>query len=230
MHGTVSRRVLLLALAPLCPLPVFAAELWKTPQLLPVPGRTPLNPHIIDLARSYPFGDRHPYIWTPGTHTDGTTRDLQVRGTPVATRSSDGAIHCSGITFEVWLRALEQVGVPSSLTAEEVLRMKETWYVRDGGRLGPVEALSSRGLGLRVDRIEDLQPGDLVQFWRNSGKGHSAIFVHHRHRRDGSVRGLAFWSAQSASAGIGIRYASFGPGEHQLESLYGVRPVVPVVG
>ena len=146
----------------------------------------------------------------------------------MARRAVDAGIHCSGITFEVWLRALEMVGAPGWLTAADVLDLKEVWYVRDGSRLGPVGALTERHLGIRIDRLEDLQPGDFVQFWRHSGRGHSAVFVDHRRRRDGSVRGLAFWSAQSASHGIGVRYASMGAGKDQLEAIYGVRPVCPV--
>jgi hypothetical protein len=193
-----------------------------------MPGLRPLNTHVLDILRAYAFGDANPYTWVPGTHTDGTTRDLQYQGITVARRADDDGIHCSGITFEVWLQALERVGAPGWLSAADVLEMKEAWYVRDGSRLGPVGALAGRGLGVRIDRLADLQPGDFVQFWRNSGKGHSAVFIDHRRRRDGSVRGLAFWSAQSASHGIGIRYASVGAGEDQLDVIYGVRPVCPV--
>jgi hypothetical protein len=229
----ISRRSVLsglVALAPLGLVPTVARawDQWPAPQLPHTPGLVPLNRQVLEIVRSYPFGDANPYIWVPGTHTDGTTRDLYYRGITVAHRTTDDGIHCSGITFEVWLQALEQVGAPMWLSPADILQLKETWYVRDGSKLGPVGALVSRSLGLRIDRVEDLQPGDLLQFWRNSGKGHSAVFLDHRRRRDGTVRGLAFWSAQSSSQGIGIRYASFGPGEHNLASIYGVRPVTPV--
>lgn len=210
------------------PMPGRAWDQWPAPVLPPMPGLRPLNADVLDIIRTYRFGSEHPYVWVPGTHTDGTTRTLQFQGVSVAQPDDDQGIHCSGITFEVWLQALERVGVPRWLTPGDVLSLKQTWYIRDGARLGPVEALASRNLGLRIDRPDELQPGDFVQFWRNSGKGHSAVFIAPRRRRDGSVRGLAFWSAQSASSGIGIRYASIGPGEHQLASLHGVRPVSPV--
>ena len=228
MRPAPSRRAVLAGLAGLWPAAALGWDQWPSPDLPPMPGLRPLNAHLLDIVRTYPFGDAHPYTWVPGTHTDGTTRDLHFQGITVAHRSLDDGIHCSGITFEVWIQALERVGAPAWLSPADVLRMKETWYVRDGGRLGPVAALSSRRLGLPLDRIEDFQPGDLVQFWRNSGKGHSAVFLNHRRRRDGTVRGLAFWSAQSSSSGIGIRYASFGPGEHNLASIHGVRPISPV--
>lgn len=226
--GRLSRRSMVVGLVGMLPGAALAWSGWPAPELSPMPGLRPLNHHVLDVVRTYPFGSTHPYVWVPGTHTDGTTRDLFFRGAQVAEGSSDVGIHCSGITFEVWLRALERAGAPAWLSPATVLSIKETWYVRDGGRLGPVEALSSRRLGLRRDRLEDLQPGDLVQLWRNSGRGHTAVFLKHRKRRDGSIRGLAFWSAQSSSAGIGIRYASMGTGADHLATIHGVRPVSPI--
>lgn len=231
--ASLSRRATLLGLAGLGVVgvgarPAAAWDQWPSPSLPPMPGQRPLNSAVLEVVRGYAFGDAHPYTWVPGTHTDGTTRDLHYQGITVARAAADGGIHCSGITFEVWLRALERVGPPAWLSPADVLGMKDTWYVRDGGRLGPVAALTRRRLGLSIERLDDLRPGDLVQFWRHSGKGHSAVFLDHRRRRDGSVRGLAFWSAQSASAGIGIRYASLGVGEHHLAAVHGVRPVSPV--
>jgi len=223
------RRALLSGLGALVATPALAWDQWPTPRLQPMPGLRPLNDHVLDIVRGYPFGDVHPYTWTPQVHSDGTTRDLDFRGVALARAHPDGGVHCSGITFEVWMQALERAGVPSWLTATELLALKHTWYVRDGNPHGPVSALASRGLGVVLQSLDELQPGDFVQFWRNSGKGHSAVFLDHRRRRDGSVRGLAFWSAQSSSEGIGIRFASFGPGEHHLSAIHGVRPVRPVV-
>ena len=224
----IHRRALLCGLAALAATPALAWDQWPQPQLRPMPGMQALNLHVLDIVRSYPFGDAHPYKWTADKHTDGTTRDLDFQGVSLARANPEGGVHCSGITFEVWLQALERTGVPSWLTSAELLKIKSTWYVRDGNRQGPVSALASRGLGVELPGIADLEPGDIVQFWRNSGRGHSAIFLDHRRRRDGSVRGLAFWSAQSASDGIGIRYASFGSGADNLAAIHGVRPVRPV--
>ena len=222
------RRALLSGLLATTAAPALAWDEWPRPELRPMPGLLPLNAVVLSLVRTYPFGDAHPYTWTPDDHTDGTTQDLEFRGVSVARSAPEGGIHCSGITFEVWLRALTQRGAPTWLTPAELLALKHTWYVRDGNPHGPVAALASRSLGVVLPRLDDLQPGDIVQFWRNSGKGHSAIFLDHRRWRDGRLRGLAFWSAQSSSEGIGIRYASFGSGEHHLAAIHGVRPVRPV--
>jgi len=221
------RRSLLTGLCAFATAPALAWDQWPSPTLAPMPGLRPLNNLVLDIVRSYAFGDAHPYTWTPVDHTDGTTRDLDYRGVALARVHPDGGVHCSGITFEVWMQALERAGVPAWLTPSELLALKHTWYVRDGNPHGPVSALASRGLGVVLQRLDELQPGDFVQFWRNSRKGHSAVFLDHRRTRDGQVRGLAFWSAQSSSEGIGIRYASFGSGAHHLSAIHGVRPVCP---
>ncbi len=221
------RRTLLMGMGVLAATPALAWERWPSPTLTPMPGLRPLNKDVLDLVRSYPFGNAHPYVWTPDDHTDGTTRDLNYRGVALARVHASRGVHCSGITFEVWMRALQRVGVPSWLTPDELLAMKHTWYVRDGNPHGPVSALASRGLGVVLQHLDELQPGDFVQFWRNSRRGHSAVFLDHRRSRDGRAIGLAFWSAQSASNGIGIRFARFGSGADHLSSLHGVRPVCP---
>lgn len=190
-----------------------------------------LNERIVHLIQTYPAGAAHPYSWTRGEDTDGTSLDLIWRGVPLALAAGDGSVHCSGITFEVWIRALQEAmgDRTDGPTAEELLAIKETWYNRDGSEAGPADALPAHGLGIRIDSFDDLQPGDLVQFWRNSGKGHTAVFMRRRIVGDGTIQSMAYWSAQATSEGLGIRFKSVGVGEEQIAPgrLYGVRPVVP---
>lgn len=205
--------------------------------LLVAPARAaePLNPYVLDVVSSYPADGRWPYAWSPNRHDDGVTRALSWRGQILARPDARSSIHCSGITYEVFVRALaaasaalgEALRAPS---AALLLDLKETWYVRDGSERGPVAALIRAGLGEPVERLQDLQPGDFVQFWRNSGKGHSAVFIRHRNLRDGVPRGMEYWSAQSSSGGIGRRYVSEGNATSQIGpgQLFGVRPVLPL--
>lgn len=195
----------------------------------PLAASEPLGQRIMHLVESYPTGAAHPYRWVPGTHTDGTSRDLFFRGVPLAVNDGDPAVHCAGLTFEVWWQALEAAGPPGWLSPEQVLALKERWYVRDGGEQGMVAALVDLGLGLRVSDWRELQPGDLIQFWRNSGKGHSAVFVDHRRDSTGAPRSMVYWSAQASSEGIGRRYVSIGEAEHQINPsrMYAVRPIRP---
>jgi len=197
------------------------------------PAAVPLNDAVLAVLRGYPTDGTHPYVWKRGVHTDGVSRDLLWQGVPLARAASDGGVHCSGITYEVYVRALARAldGTPHpGPSPDDLLALKEAWYVRDGGgEAGPMDALVDRGLGQRIDTLASLRPGDFVQFWRNSGKGHSAVFVSHTRNRDGSLRGMVYWSAQSSSGGIGQRIVSLGPGEHQInaERLYGVRALAP---
>ena len=193
----------------------------------------PLNAEIVAQARRYPMGSAHGYYWPKGEHTDGTSRDLFYGGVQVAQGDPAKRVHCAGITFEVWLQALTRVSgstVPG-LEPAELLALKEAWYVRDGRDSGMAEALVELGLGEPVTDWRALKPGDLIQFWRNTGKGHSAIFMEYRRNSDGSLRSLVYWSAQSSSEGIGQRIVSIGPGENQIspERFYAVRPLAPVV-
>lgn len=193
-------------------------------------GIRPLNPLVLAELGAMPRDGSLPYVWTPGEHTDGVSAPVSWRGERLATPDAGGGVHCSGVTFEVWVRALAAaVGEGAGPTAAELRALKQTWYNRGGGDGGPVDALVRTGLGTRIHRLEDLRPGDLVQFWRNNGNGHSAIFVDHTRTRTGALRGMVFWSAQSSSQGLGRRYVSVGRGTHQITPgrLHGVRPVVP---
>jgi hypothetical protein len=190
----------------------------------------PLNALVLKELQAMPHDGSLPYAWARGEHTDGVSEPVAWRGETLAEPDGSGGVHCSGVTFEVWVRALETgLGDRPGPSAAELLALKDTWYNRTGGDGGPVDALVQTGLGERIDRLEDLQPGDIVQFWRNNGNGHSAIFVDHTRTRSGAIRGMVFWSAQSSSHGLGRRYVSVGRSTHQITPgrLYGVRPVVP---
>lgn len=190
----------------------------------------PLNDLILSVVSQYAADTQHPYVWARGVDTDGVTRELLWQGTVLAEPDADGGIHCSGITYEVYLRALALAGGEERGPDAETLRaMKDTWYVRDGDEQGPVDALVKAGLGDRVSSFAALKPGDIVQFWRNSGKGHSVIFIRHTLNSDGSLHGMIYWSAQGTSGGVGMRRVSAGSDINQITPgrLYGVRALRP---
>ncbi len=217
--------------APAAPTSQVLATPTAAPEAAPRPIAAPvaLNETILALLGDY-AGAAHPYVWSRGVDTDGVTQELRWRGTLLAAPEAGGGIHCSGITYEVYLRALAAaVGEDQGPDAETLLTLKETWYVRDGNELGPVGALVDAGLGEPVRGLAGLKPGDIVQFWRNSGKGHSVIFINHTRNSDGSLRGMVYWSAQGTSGGVGMRRVSPGPDINQIADgrLYGVHPVWP---
>ena len=234
--GSVRRSLLLPALAAgslllLAAEPLSAAPDPSRAQAVPVAA---LNDTILGLIDGYMSHPSPPYVWSPRQHTEGVTQPLIWQGVTLA-QPDPGAlsgVHCSGITFEVYIQALRQEAGEAVLPAEQLQTLKEEWYIREetDSRAGLVEALTSRGLGEPVN-FAALQPGDFIQFWRNSGKGHSAIFIRHTRYRTGELRGMVYWSAQGASEGFGYRIVSFGTGEHQLPldgGLYGVRAMANV--
>ncbi len=205
--------------------------LWLQLLLAPVWAASPLNPLILDLIAEYPLGEALPYAWIRGQDTDGVSQLVQWDGVTLAAPSAVPGVHCSGITFEVFIRALSQRSDPTAISPAQLLALKEAWYNREESETGPVDALIQQGLGERVETLEELQPGDFVQFWRNNGNGHSAIFIQHTTTRSGAVRGMVFWSAQASSGGLGYRRVSVGSGEFQIAPgrLYGVRAVEPAL-
>lgn len=219
------------------PTPALAKAVTPAKAAPPAPEAAPeaapaapvsLNAAILDILAEYSQETSLPYVWSPHQDTDGVTRELRWQGTLLAAPEAGGGIHCSGITYEVYLRALAAVvGEARGPDAATLLALKETWYVRDGDELGPVDALAKAGLGERVSGLAAFKPGDIVQFWRNNGKGHSVIFINQTRNSDGSVRGMVYWSAQGTSGGIGMRRTSPGPDINQIAPgrLYGVRPI-----
>ena len=211
------------------PIPVDPIPVAPVP-VAPEPAATTLNAAILALLPEYSLASSPPYAWSRGQNTDGVTRELFWQGTLLAAPESGGGIHCSGITYEVYLRALASVvGEDAGPDAATLLAVKDTWYVRDGDERGPVDALANAGLGQRVSGLSAFQPGDIVQFWRNNGKGHSVIFINPTRNSDGSVRGMVYWSAQGTSGGVGMRRTSPGTDINQIapDRLYGVRPIWP---
>jgi hypothetical protein len=194
----------------------------------------PLNALVLDEIARLPHDGSLPYAWTRGVHTDGVSRPVVWNGAVLAIPDETPGVHCSGVTFEVYVRALARAletrpDAGPGPTAATLQALKEAWYVRDGFDGGPAEALVRLGLGEPVSHLADLRPGDFVQFWRNNGNGHSAVFVDHTRTRSGGLRGMVFWSAQASSEGPGRRYVSEGRAIHQITPgrLYGVRAVVP---
>ena len=86
-----------------------------------------LNPHVLDLVGSYPLDGRYPYGWAPGRHTDGVSQPLSWRGTALGLPGAGRAVHCSGITFEVYIQALSRTLPHGGPTGAELLALKEDW-------------------------------------------------------------------------------------------------------
>lgn len=166
-----------------------------------------LNPTVIELIKEYPTDGTHPYNWPKTGPFDGVTRNLVSAGVTIAKANSKKETYCSGLGFEVWFRAMQKVGamMPSPFDLKEI---KRDWFVaRPGQRMGPVDALVPRGLGVRIfpeALIAGQEPmeGDFIQLWRKDGSGHQVI------NKQLLKKLIHYWATQPATKGIGFRKES----------------------
>lgn len=172
-----------------------------------------LNAHVLSVLDSLPRGGG--YRWDRTGKSGGVVVDVVHRGVTIA-RAGRGT-YCSGITFDIWWRALGLAGVELDLTVEQMQALQRRWYiVTPGLNRGPLDALEPLGLG--VDVSDDPQPGDFAQLWRHDRSGHTVVALEHR---DGWLRYL---SSQKSTRGIGERVERV---ERPAE-LFVVRAAVPI--
>ncbi len=165
------------------------------------------NQEVLNQIAKYPMDGTNKYHWVPGF--DGVTQPLVYKGITIASPNEAKETYCCGLTFEVYFKVAEKLG---SVLADPK-KMKADWFVATGKRKGPVDALVTRGLGTEV-KLLDAQPGDFCQIWRQSGSGHSVIFMAHDQGK------LTYWSTQPATNGIGKRTEQFGGVPNPITEIY----------
>jgi hypothetical protein len=194
-----------------------------------LPGTDPdpsaFNDVVLRLLSGYPTDGTHGYLWD-GSY-DGTTRDIWYRDALVAEANADGDCFCVGITFEVYMRAFQEIdataggdGILNGLDVADMLEFRTDWYVRDLWGPGPSVAFENWGVGEEVTDLADVLPGDFVQLWRHSGSGHSVVFLGWQTAGDGTITGMDYWSCQGSTDGIGYASESFGSSGSTLDPSY----------
>lgn len=164
-----------------------------------------LNQTVLEIIKEYPTDGTHKYFWKDGF--DGVTRNLVTAGVTIAKANQKKETYCCGLTFEWWFRAMQRLGakMPSPLDLKEI---KRDWFVaRPGQRMGPVDALVPRGLGVRIfpDSLVlgmESQAGDFMQIWRKDGSGHSVV------NEAVMKKMIKYISTQPSTKGIGKRSES----------------------
>ena len=197
------------------------------------PGASDFNEVTMELLDGYPTDGTHDYLWD-GSYA-GTTQDIWYLDALVAEGRADRSCYCVGITWELFMRAYQRIlgGSDASLNdldVPELYEFRTDWYVRDLWGAGASEALEFWGLGEEVTDLQDLQPGGFVQFWRNSGSGHSVIFLDWEIDGDGDITGIYYWSCQGSTDGLGTVSEYFGTGGSSIDPayLYAGRAWMPV--
>lgn len=181
------------------------------------PQGSGFNAVVLDIMESYATDGSHGYYWPEGGDWYGTTRDIEYRDQLVAEGDPDGRCYCVGLTWEVMMRAFESVdastngdGTLNGMSVSELSEFRVDWFVRDLYGDGVVTAVENYGVGEQVTSWSDVQAGDFVQFWRNSGSGHSVIFIDWERDGDGDIEGFQYWSTQSSTDGIDYNAEYFG--------------------
>ncbi|MBN2799544.1 MAG: hypothetical protein JXX28_10390 [Deltaproteobacteria bacterium] len=208
-----------------------------TPEQGEDPGPSSFNQLVLDLIDTYPEDGTYSYYWPTSGGWSGSTRDIWYQDRLIADDGGYSSCYCSGITWELFLRAWGEWDRShggdgedlNGLSADEVMTMRGDWYVRELDGPGPSTALISTGTGDEVPSFADWRPGDFVQLWRRSGSGHTVVFDGWITDAAGNRLGMAYVSCQGSTDGFGHHDEYFGTGTSALDpsKLYAGRALMP---
>ncbi len=179
-----------------------------------------LNPYVLSVIKTYPTG-RYPYLLnTDYANYNGVTENISYQGQLLlkAHPSGNKASHCSGITFEVFFKAMQQrnreVGLSTSdfngMNREQMKDFMLTWYVANGSKAvsNIAVAVERYGLGKQIHRLEQAKAGDFVDISRENWTGHTVVLINWIWK-DGKIIGLKYWSSQGTTNGIDYKTEYF---------------------
>jgi len=172
-------------------------------------AQSAFNDFVVKEANKYQGGT---YVWKGS----GCPIDLMHKEELILTKSIVGT-HCSGFTFTVVFNTLKENQLLDLLDLNQVKEFQSHWYGNTtiGAETQCVYALTKFKLGKNV-LLEDAQPGDFVQFWRNNKSGHSVVFLSWEKDTKGKITGLKYRSSQKLTNGIGDRIELVGLGEKDI--------------
>ena len=171
---------------------------------------------VLKVAASYPTDGTNTYYWPKQGEWKGVTRDVFYNGQLVAKGDAQGRCHCSGVTWEVFMRAIDEynrgreVKALNTWTLDEVNKFQFLWFGSDGNKRCIHNAVLTFGIGEEIKVPADARPGDFVQFWRGNGSGHSCIFHDWVRDETGKITHLKYWSAQKKTNGISFNTETVG--------------------
>ena len=182
-----------------------------------------MNARVVKTMLEYPRDGQHRYWWPRSSREgsyDGATTDVVVAGEVVMRGEPKSRSFCCGLTLELFYKTLgSRQELEDLWTSSTGSAFKELWFCTALNAPGPEDAMTSYTIGERIERREDVLPGDFVQIWRNSGSGHSVIFVDWARDKQGKVVGLHYWSTQPGTNGIAFTAELFGAGGGMVDPL-----------
>lgn len=162
------------------------------------------NDHIINEFESTPIDGTFPYKWVG----NGVTHDIYYQSSLILANNSENYCYCSGITYEsfmdAWNKYLTNFGKNDifGITVSQMKNFRSRWY-GVVNRDCSTDALTYYNCGVRINNLEEVQPGDFVQLWREGGSGHSVIFLDFERDTTGIIQKICYWSTQTATNGCG---------------------------
>lgn len=180
------------------------------------------NKYVLDVINTYPLGtNNYPYLLNNDFQNyNGVTENLYyqgeilLKGHPSGTKYS----HCTGITFEVFFKAMKKRNKDLAISEENFNGMNNdelfdfvlTWYVANGPKSmsNLAEALEKYGLGKRITNLEELRQGDFMDFSRENNTGHAVVFMNWI-KEGNKIIGFKYWSSQQSTNGIGYKEEYF---------------------
>jgi hypothetical protein len=118
----------------------------------------------------------------------------------------------------------------NGISVAEMDEFRIDWFVRYIWGAGPVDAVTNYGIGEWITELDEIEPGDFVQFWRNDASGHNVVFLTGFQDASGDMEGFRYWSTQSTTDGIGENIEYIGRGAHDVKAgtIYAARLWQPV--
>ncbi len=172
-----------------------------------------LNKYVLDIIKTYKVGN-YPYLLNDDYQNyNGVTEDLYYNGELLlkANPNGDRASCCTGITFEVFFKAMRNrnrdLGLDinnfNGMNKKELYDFALIWYVANGPRdvSNMVLAMEKYGVGKRIHNMEELRAGDFINFSRENNTGHNAVFINWI-REWNKIIGFRYWSSQGSTNGI----------------------------
>jgi hypothetical protein len=170
------------------------------------------NP-VLGAANGFSNGGGYNTNW----NGSGSPAEIVFDGKKILSKSTNGT-YCSGFTFAVVMKAAVHDGLLKGKSVDQVRAFQKDWYgaTASAKEKQCVTAAENLGIGAEVSPAS-AKPGDFVQFWRNNGSGHSAVFLGWE-MKEGKRVAISYRSSQSSTGGIGKATEKIGSSPNQISA------------